>query len=97
MLQGSSVSPLAFSLYNLADLNRVGLDLDSFSASGASSTLTTDLAPFTNLAQGGGNSFNAFLNTSTLGLFNAQYLLNLVRCRRRREQYTQQPSTDFET
>ncbi len=77
VLQGSSVSPLAFSLYNLADLNRVGLDLDSFSASGASSTLTTDLAPFTNLAQGGGNSFNAFLNTSTLGLFNAQYLLNL--------------------
>lgn len=75
--QGSSLSPLAFSVFNLADPNRVGLDLDSVSGSGDTSTITTDLTPFSNLAQGSGNLFNAFLNTATLGSFTAQYILNL--------------------
>ena len=77
VLQNSSVAPLAFSLYNLADPNRNGVNLDSFASSGDSAKLTTDLAIFTNLLQGGSNSFAANLNTSTIGAFNAQYVLNL--------------------
>jgi hypothetical protein len=77
VIQGSSVSPLAFSVFNLANPDRVGLDLDSILGSGDSSTLTTNLAPFANLGQGSGNGFNAFLNTATLGSFAAQYILNL--------------------
>jgi len=77
VLQNSIVSPLAFGIYNLADPNRDGVNLDSFTSSGDSAKLTTNLAGFTNLAQGDSKSFAALLNTSALGLFNAQYILNL--------------------
>ena len=77
VLQGSSVSPLTFSIFNLANLDRVGLDLDSFSGTGDIAQLGTNLAPFSALSQGGSSIFNAFLDTSTEGLFNAQYVLNL--------------------
>lgn len=76
--QGASIAPLAFSLYNLADPNRAGLDLDSVSSgTGDTARLTTDLGGFSNMGQGSGEGFFAFLDTSTAGLFSAQYLLNL--------------------
>lgn len=77
VLQNATVSPLAFGLYNLADPNRDGVNLDSFTPSGNSSTLSTNLVGFTNLLQGDSKSFAALLNTSAVGLFNAQYVLNL--------------------
>lgn len=74
--QGSSVNPLFFTLYNLADQNRVGLDLDSFTFSG-DAQLTTDLASFANLEQGLKQSFLAGLDTSSVGSFSAHYILTL--------------------
>lgn len=75
--QGASVSPLAFGLFNLADVDRAGLDLDSVIGSGDTGTLGTDLAAFSGLAQGDSNSFSASIDTSLVGLFSAQYVLNL--------------------
>ena len=75
--QGSSVESLFFSLYNMADPNRVGLDLDSFTASGDSGKFTTDLASFTSLEQGLNQSFLVGLDTSSVGSFSAHYLLTL--------------------
>lgn len=77
--QGTSVGPLGFSLFNLADSERAGLDLDGFSLTGGSDTgaLTTDLAVFTNLAQGGEQAFLASFDTSTAGSFMETYTLML--------------------
>lgn len=75
--QGSSASPMAFSLFNLAGTNRAGLDLDSISGSGNSTKLTTNLATFVDLAQGGSNAYSAWLDTSSVGSFNAHYMITL--------------------
>ena len=75
--QGASVSPLNFSLFNLGDANRVGLDLDSVSGSGNTSKLSTNLASFMALAQSGSNAYLASLDTSTVGSFSAHYVLSL--------------------
>lgn len=76
VLQNSTAS-LAFSVFNLADVNRIGLDLDSVSGSGDTGAFSTGLSPFFDLAQGSNQAFIASLLTSTTGAFNAQYLLNL--------------------
>ncbi|MCQ8116151.1 hypothetical protein [Methylomonas rosea] len=73
----NSSADLSFSLFNLADADRIGLDLDSVSGSGDTGTLTTNLTSFSDLAQGSSLAFVANLLTSTTGVFNAQYLLNL--------------------
>ncbi len=73
----NSTAALAFSLYNLGNADRIGLDLDSVSASGDSAAFTTDLSGFTNLTQGGSQAFIANLLTANIGAFSAQYLLNL--------------------
>ena len=73
---GSSAA-LGFSLFNLADPDRVGLDLDGISGSGDITKLSTDLAAFAALAAGGGNSFMAWLDTGTAGDFFASYVLDL--------------------
>jgi hypothetical protein len=75
--QGSPVAPLSFSIFNLADPNRVALDLDSILGSGDTTKLTTNLTTFIGLTQGGGQSFLAYFNTSTLGAFSATYTLSL--------------------
>lgn len=75
--QGSSVGPLSFMIYNHPDAQRVGLDLDSFSLSGSTGAFSTDLAGFSNLAAGEKQSFEALLNTSTVGSFGSQVLLTL--------------------
>lgn len=77
VIHGSSVSPLAFGVFNLADRDRVSLDLDAVSHSGDTSTLTMDLAPFANLGQSGNKPFNTFLNTATFSSFTPQYILEL--------------------
>jgi hypothetical protein len=71
------VATLGFDLFNLANADRVGLDLDSISGVGDVSTLLTDLDLFSSLAQGSSHSWSAMLDTSVTGLFNASYLLNL--------------------
>ncbi|MDP3538707.1 MAG: PEP-CTERM sorting domain-containing protein [Azonexus sp.] len=75
--QGASISPLSFSLFNLAGANRAGLDLDSVSGSGNTGKLTTNLAGFIDLAQGGSSSYDAWLDTTSTGNFSSHYLLNL--------------------
>lgn len=76
-IQQYSVASLNFDLFNMADSNRTGLDLDSFSGTGDTEFFSTNLSQFSNLEQGGSQGFFATLLTDTLGSFNAQYLLNL--------------------
>jgi hypothetical protein len=72
----NDVDPLRnFSIFNLANANRTGLDLDSIVGSGDTAQLTTNLAAFLNLGQGGSNGATAMLDTSSLGAFNATYAL----------------------
>jgi len=75
--QNSSSPSLSFSLFNQANADRIGLDLDSVNGSGDTSSFSTDLSAVTGLAQGSNQAFLASLLTSTTGAFNAQYLLNL--------------------
>jgi hypothetical protein len=74
---GSNVSPIGFTVFNVADSNRVGLDLDGVSGSGNTDKLSTNLTAFMGLAQGGNHSYGAWLDTSAAGSFSATYLLNL--------------------
>lgn len=72
----NSISSLSFSLFNQANADRIGLDLDSISSNGDTSAFNTDLSTFTALAQGDSRAFIANLLTTNTGAFNAQYLLN---------------------
>lgn len=67
---------LGFGLGNAAG-ERVGLDLDAVNGSGDTGKLSTDLNPFMALLAGTGLSFNAWLDTSEVGVFSATYLLDL--------------------
>lgn len=73
----NSSAALQFSLFNLADADRIGLDLDSINGSGDTGAFDTGLTGFANLAQGNGQSFIANLLTANTGSFNAEYVLNL--------------------
>ena len=75
--QYASAPDLKFDIFNLFDNNRIGLDLDSFSGSGDTAQLSTDLSLFTNLAAGDYKSFLASFDTSSLGDFSASYTLGL--------------------
>lgn len=77
VVQGSSAGPLAFTLYNLVDTDRVGLDLDSVAVEGEAGKFATDLAGFTNLDQGLKQTFQVGLDTSSVGSFSAHYVLTL--------------------
>ncbi|MDO9160963.1 MAG: hypothetical protein Q8N35_08095 [Methylococcaceae bacterium] len=77
VFQNSAATNLTFSIFNLADSNRISLDLDSVVGSGNTSVFNDGLASFLSLAQGSSNIFNASLLTSTVGTFSAQYLINL--------------------
>lgn len=77
VLQNSAAPTLDFSIFNLADINRTGLDLDGFSGSGDTGIFNTGLVGFADLAQGGSNGFIASMLTDTLGGFTASYLLEL--------------------
>jgi hypothetical protein len=68
---------LSFSLFNQANADRISLDLDSVTGSANTGAFSTTLSPFSDLAQGSSQAFMASLLTSTTGVFNAQYLLNL--------------------
>jgi hypothetical protein len=65
----NSAASLNFALFNLANADRIGLDLDSVIGSGDTSAFDSGLSAFADLAQGGSLSFT--------GAFSAQYLLNL--------------------
>jgi endonuclease I len=77
---GATAPTVNFDLFNLdaAAGFTAGLDLDSIVGSGATSTLTTNLATFngaSTLAGGLSRSFTAAMNTSTAGTFSATYTL----------------------
>jgi hypothetical protein len=73
----NSIASLNFGLFNLANVDRIGLDLDSVAGSGDTGAFDTGLSAFADLAQGGSQAFIANLLTANAGSFSAQYLLNL--------------------
>ncbi len=75
--QHSSVGPLGFSIFNLADPNRTDLDLVSFTATGDTVALDGGLTTFANLLQGSDQLFYATLDTTNLGNYSATYVLTL--------------------
>lgn len=74
---GDADPTLAFSIFNLANADRTGLDVDGISSSGDTGQLTTDLGLFSDLSQGGSNAYTAAFDTATLGIFSAAYILDL--------------------
>ena len=77
VVQNSSVNPLDFSIFNLANPDRTDLDLISFTATGDSSVLDSGLTTFTNLSQGTDQLFYATLDTTNPGSFSVTYKLTL--------------------
>jgi hypothetical protein len=77
--QNSIVSPLDFSLYNLAADDRTALDLDSINLTGGTDTgaLDSNLAVFSDLIAGSEELFQATLNTDGLGSYLEVYTLTL--------------------
>jgi len=75
--QNSTIGSLGFSIFNLADADRTGLDLISFNATGDAGVFGTDLVAFTNLSQGGDQLFYATLDTTATGSFSVTYKLLL--------------------
>jgi MYXO-CTERM domain-containing protein len=77
--QGAVVSPLGFSIFNLSVTPGLtaGLDLDGIDADGDSSALTTSLELFTNLAESESFDYLVFFDTSTVGSFEAIYILSV--------------------
>lgn len=73
----NSIASLNFGLFNLANADRIGLDLDGVIGSGDTGAFDTGLIAFADLAQSGSQSFIANLLTANTGAFSAQYLLNL--------------------
>lgn len=73
---GQQALGLGFSIGNQSG-DRVGLDLDTTSGSGDVDVLTTSLGSFSGLAAGAQHHFQAFLDTSRVGQFSAQYRLSL--------------------
>ena len=79
IVDGGGILTTAFTIENLEDLPgfTAQMDLDGIVGSGQTAVLFTDLAPFTNLAAGSGLSFMASFDTSTVGVFSAQYVLSV--------------------
>ena len=73
----NSAAALNFGLFNLANADRIGLDLDGVIGSGDTGAFDTGLMAFADLAQSGSQSFIVNLLTANAGAFSAQYLLNL--------------------
>lgn len=73
----NSAASLNFALFNMANADRIGLDLDGVVGSGDTGAFETGLSAFADLAQGGSQAFIANLLTANAGAFSAQYLLNL--------------------
>jgi hypothetical protein len=76
VVQNSSAA-LSFSLFNMANTDGIGLDLDSITSSGDAGAFSANLAAFSALEQGTSLAYLANFLTSNTGAFNAQYLLNL--------------------
>ena len=71
---GDIVGDLGFSIYNRAG-DRVGLDLDSFDS--FTGPFSTNLSTFSALSQGASNLYSVSFDTSSPGVYNASYTLNL--------------------
>ncbi|REJ69814.1 MAG: PEP-CTERM sorting domain-containing protein [Planctomycetota bacterium] len=79
VLVNSVTSPESFEVANLfSSVSQVFLTLDGITGSGDTTRLTTDLAPFADLAAGDFSSFEAALDTSLPGLFGASYELSFT-------------------
>ncbi|HUT58008.1 MAG TPA: hypothetical protein VNA25_09190 [Phycisphaerae bacterium] len=63
LAQGAPGPAVSFSIWNYAVPGSANLNLDTIVGAGDTSTLTTDLAPFTGLPAGSSNSFTAWIDT----------------------------------
>jgi endonuclease I len=79
IVDGGGILTQAFTIENLENSPgfTAALDLDGIAGSGQTAVLFTDLAPFADLAAGSGLSFEASFDTSTVGVFSAQYILSV--------------------
>lgn len=77
VFQNAADPVLSFSIYNLANANRTGLDFDSLTGTGNTASLSTNFSAAENLAQAGSRTFTAMLDTMNLGAFSATYTFNL--------------------
>jgi hypothetical protein len=75
--KGLAAPALPFSINNLADVSgfTAGLDGDSIVGNGDTARLATTLTTFTNQSAGTSRNASATADTSTLGDFNASYIL----------------------
>ena len=75
--RGSGTVTSGGAVHNLHDPSgfTAGLDGDSVSSAGDTARLSSDIAPFTNLAPGGSVSFAATLDTTSVGSFTTMYTL----------------------
>ncbi|SFM85074.1 PEP-CTERM protein-sorting domain-containing protein [Nitrosomonas nitrosa] len=67
----------SFDLFNLASINRTGLDLDSWIETDLDNKFAIDDLSFTNLSQGASSNGLITFDTSNAGNFNASFVLNL--------------------
>lgn len=67
----------SFDLFNLASLNRTGLDLDSWIETDLDNKFVIGDLSFTNLSQGASSNGLITFDTSNAGNFNASFVLNL--------------------
>ena len=76
---GGGMLSQAEALHNLENTAgfTAALDLDSIGSSGDDTVLTTNLSLFFNLAAGGSNSFDVFVDTALSGAYAATYSLTL--------------------
>lgn len=77
---GSPEPSVAFSITNLASPSQIDADLnlDSFTVSGDTHILTTDLHSFIGLSPGESNDFTASMRTDTSGTFSVNAFLNFI-------------------
>src|SRR6201999_1506639 len=77
--QATGTHTSSFSIANLLSASGLtaGLDFDSFSGTGNTSQLFTNLATFSSLSAGSVNPFIADISTSTAGTYSAEYTLKL--------------------
>lgn len=77
LVLGSSISSIGFDIFNLVGINGVALDLTNITSSGDIAAFVTDLGLFSDLAHGAQNSYSASFDPSSVGSFDATYLLTL--------------------
>jgi len=76
-LSVGQLAVLGFDIFNLPNVDRVGMDLDGLTGIGDTTKLFTDLVVFDALVEGSSSHWLATLDTSIAGIYKASYSLAL--------------------